>query len=213
MLLPLPFGPIIGESEPKIILASASQTRTNLLSAAGVPHVVEPSNIDEEEFKVSMKGVGAPAIDVAEVLAEAKAMSVSRKKPGKLVVGADQVLVCQDKIFSKPIDRSDAFTQLQALRGQVHELISYAVIVQDSERIWQAFSSAELTVRPDVTDTFLNEYLDAAGTDIFNGPGGYRVESIGVQLFSDINGSHFTVLGLPLLALLEYLRMKSILVT
>ena len=97
------------------------------------------------------------------------------------------------------------------MRGHEHELISYAVIGEDGKRVWHACSNAKLTIRSDATDEFLNEYLDAASADVFNGPGAYKVESLGVQLFSDINGSYYTILGLPLLALLEYLRVKGIL--
>ena len=203
----------IGSANEKIVLASASPTRTFLLTAAGVPHTVEPSRIDEEEFKISMETAGSLPVDIAEVLAEAKATSVSRKVSGELVLGADQVLVFRDTIFSKPVNRGDALKQLQTLRGHEHELISYAVIAEDGKRIWHASSNAKLTIRSDVTDEFLNEYLDAASPDAFNGPGAYKVESLGVQLFSDIDGSHYTILGLPLLALLEYLRVKGILKT
>ena len=201
----------IGHAIKKIVLASASPTRTFLLTAAGVPHTVEPSRIDEEELKISMEAASAPAVEIAEVLAEAKGLNVSRKIPGELVLGADQVLVFRDTIFNKPVNRADALKQLQTLRGHEHELISFAVIVEGETRIWHASSNAKLTIRSDATDEFLNEYLDAASADAFNGPGAYKVESLGVQLFSDISGSHYTILGLPLLALLDFLRVKGIL--
>ena len=204
---------VIGSPERKVILASASYTRRTLLEAAGIPHLVEPSRVDEDELKMSLRAEGAPAVDIAEVLAEAKAMYVSRKHPDAMVLGADQVLAFGQETFDKPNDRKDAFMQLRRLRGHHHELISYAVIVRGGNRIWQAVDRARLIVRADASDEFLNAYLDAAGEDAFNGPGGYRVESLGAQLFSAIVGSHYTILGLPLLALLDYLRANGILET
>ena len=204
---------VIGNPERKVILASASYTRRTLLEAAGVPHLVEPSRIDENELKISLRAEGASAADIAEVLAEAKAIYVSRKHPDAMVLGADQVLAFGQETFDKPIDRKDALMQLQRLRGHYHELISYAVIVRGGDRIWQAVDRARLIVRADASDEFLNTYLDAAGDDAFNGPGGYRVESLGAQLFSAIDGSHYTILGLPLIALLDYLRANGILET
>jgi len=204
---------VIGRPSTEIILASASPTRRLLLERAGVPHSVEPSRIDEDELKASLRSEGASAIGISEVLAEAKAMYVSRKAPGALVLGADQVLAVGQKTLDKPVDRADALKQLKSLRGRRHELISYAVIVCDGVRIWHAVDRAKLTVRPNATDGFLDSYLDTAREDVFNGPGGYRVESLGVQLFSKIEGAHYTILGLPLLALLDYLRMNGILET
>ena len=194
-----------------IVLASASTTRRTLLEGAGVPHIVEPSRVDEDEIKVSLRAEGADGTDIAEVLAEAKAMYVSRKHPERMVLGADQVLECNGATFDKPVDRDYALSQLQTLRGKPHSLISYAVIVRGGQRIWQAVDRATLEIRRDASDTFFNAYLDAAGDDAFNGPGGYRIESLGAQLFSRVDGSHFTILGLPMMALLEYLRANGVL--
>ena len=204
---------VIGSPERKVILASASYTRRTLLEAAGVPHIVEPSRVDEDELKISLRTEGASAVDIAEVLAEAKAMYVSRKHPDAMVVGCDQVLAFGRETLDKPINRKDALMQLRRLRGHHHELITYAVIVRGGNRIWQAVDRARLIVRADASDEFLDAYLDAAGDDAFNGPGGYRVESLGAQLFSTIDGSHYTILGLPLIALLDYLRANGILET
>lgn len=202
----------IGVPGETIILASASQTRRLLLEAAGVPFDIEPSRVDEAEIKLSMLAEGASGIEIAEVLAEAKATYVSRKHPDKMVLGADQVLVCDGDVFDKPVDREDALRQLHALRGRRHELISYAVMVRGGQRIWQGVDRAKLEMRSS-SDAFLQSYLDEVGDDAFNGPGGYRVESLGVQLFSRIDGSHYTILGLPLLTLLDYLRANGILNT
>lgn len=204
---------LIGSSEVSIVLASASITRRNLLESAGVPHTVEPSRVNEDKIKIDLQANGASGSQIAGVLAKAKAVYVSRKHPDKMVLGGDQVLECNGEIFSKPVDRDDALSQLQVLRGKRHSLISYAVIARGGRRIWRAFDRVTLEVRADASDDFLNAYLDAAGDDAFNGPGGYRIESLGAQLFSSIDGSHFTVLGLPLLPLLDYLRVNGVLKT
>lgn len=206
-------GPDDKPGAPAIVLASASATRRTLLEGAGVPHIVEPSRVDEDEIKISLRAEGADGTDIAEVLAEAKAMYVSRKHPEKMVLGADQVLECDGATFDKPVDRDDALSQLRALRVRPHSLISYAVIVRGGQRIWQAVDRATLEIRKDASDAFFNAYLDAAGNDAFNGPGGYRIESLGAQLFSRVDGSHFTILGLPMMALLEYLRANGVLKT
>jgi septum formation protein len=204
---------LIGTPPVSIVLASASITRRRLLGGAGVPHIAEPSRVDEDEIKLSLRAEGATAAEIAEVLAEAKAIYVSRKHPALMVLGADQVLECNGEMFDKPVNRADALAQLQSLRGEKHQLISYAVIVRGGARIWQAMDRATLEIRSDATDAFFNAYLDAAGNDAFNGPGGYRIESLGAQLFSKIDGSHFTILGLPMLALLDYLRANGVLDT
>ena len=202
---------IVGLPNARIVLASASRTRRRLLEDAGVPHIVKPSRVDEDEIKLSLRADGASGVALAEVLAEAKATYVSRKHPDAMVLGADQVLVCEGETFDKPVDREDALRQLQSLRGKRHDLISYAVIVRGGQRIWQAVDTARLQIRADAGDEFLNAYLDAAGGDAFNGPGAYQIESLGVQLFSRIDGSYYTILGLPMLALLGYLRTNGIL--
>ena len=203
----------VGPPAAQIVLASASMTRRRLLEGAGVPHIVEPSRVDEDELKLGLRAEGASGIEMAEVLAEAKARYVSRKHPEAMVLGADQILECEGETFDKPRHRDDALHQLQTLRGKRHDLISYAVIVRGGTRIWQGVDTARLHVRDDASEDFLNAYLEAAGDDAFNGPGGYRVESLGVQLFSKIDGSHYTILGLPMMVLLDYLRANGILMT
>lgn len=202
----------VGAAGDAIVLASASQTRRTLLEAAGVPFEVVPSRVDEDEIKDSMRAEGASGIEIAEVLAEAKARYVSRKFADRMVLGADQVLEFEGRTFDKPVDPDDARRQLRELRGKRHELISYAVIVRGGERIWQGVDRARLHMR-EASDAFIDAYIDAAGPDAFNGPGGYRVESLGVQLFARIDGSHYTILGLPMFALLDYLRANRILMT
>lgn len=202
----------VGDTGEAIVLASASMTRRALLEAAGVPFEVSPARVDEDEIKIAMRAEGASAVEIAEVLAEAKATYVSRKFPGRMVLGADQMLEFEGITLDKPVDRDDARRQLDMLRGRIHTLVSYAVIVRDGERIWQGLDRARMHVR-EMSDGFLEAYLDAAGDDAFNGPGGYRVELLGVQLFARIDGTHYTILGLPMFTLLDYLRANGVLMT
>jgi len=196
----------------EIVLASASRTRRALLDAAGVRFHVEPAWIDEDEIKLSMTAEGGTAANIAETLAEHKARAVSRKFPGVLVLGADQVLDYDGGIMSKPVDRVAAFEQLRALRGADHSLVSCACIVLNGERIWHDLDVAHLRMR-DFSDDFANVYLDAVGDIALEGPGAYRIEGLGAQLFARVTGSHFTILGLPLLPLLDYLRIRGVLMS
>ena len=200
----------VGSPKASIILASTSVSRKRLLEASGVPFEIQAPLVDEGEYKLSLESEGASAAEIAETLAEAKARSVSLRRPDFLVLGGDQVLQCGGLRLDKPVDRSEALSQLQFLRGQRHELISCAVIMRNGQRLWHALDQAVLDMR-DASDMFLDAYLDVA--DSLSGPGAYRVEELGAQLFSNIEGSHYTVLGLPLLPLLDYLRIQRILMT
>lgn len=181
-----------------------------MLRSAGVAVTTDAPVIDETEVKSALKADGAAAADVAETLAELKAMQVSRRHPGGLVIGADQMLQCGDVWFDKPPDRDHARAQLVSLRGKTHELISSAVGVRDGSRLWHHTDKAWLTMRA-FSDAFLQSYLTGSGTDILGSVGAYRLEGAGVQLFSRVEGDFFTVLGLPLLPLLEWLRAQGIL--
>jgi septum formation protein len=193
-----------------LVLASASSARARLLAAAGVEAEVRPARIDEAAVKQSMLAAQAPPRDVADKLAELKAVRVSRNCPGRLVLGADQVLVCGDRMFDKAPDRNAARAQLMALRGCSHELLSAAVIILDGDPVWRHIGIARLTMRP-FSDAFLEGYLDRIGDLAFTSVGCYHLEGIGAQLFSRVEGDYFTVLGLPLLELLGFLRAKGIL--
>lgn len=192
-------------AENTIVLASASPARAGMLAAAGVPFAADPAAVDEASVKHAMKADGAAADAVAEALAALKAQQVARRHPGLLVVGADQMLVCGGRWFDKPGDVAEAREQLLGLRGQTHELVTAAVVVRDAEVLWHHVELARLTVRP-FTEAFLDFYLDAMGGTVRRSVGGYAVEGLGAQLFSRIEGSHYAVLGLPLLPLLDFLR-------
>ncbi|WP_456152001.1 Maf family protein [Azospirillum argentinense] len=194
---------------PTVVLASGSRTRAEMLERAGVRVTLVPAAVDEEEIKLAARAEGAPVEDVAEALAELKAQRVTRKHPGALVIGADQMLECEGRWFDKPADRDAARVQLQDLRGKMHRLVSCAVVIRDGERLWHHVDRARLTMRP-FSDAFLDSYLNAAGDDVLGSVGAYHLEGLGAQLFHRVDGDFFTILGLPLLPLLGFLRVHGV---
>lgn len=188
-----------------LILASASLIRKKLLAAAGLKVRVEPALVDEEAIKRIFQVDRRAAADCALALAEAKARQVAENHPHALVVGADQILVCDKIWLNKPVDLADARAQLQALRGRTHKLVTAVCVVREASRIWHTVNSAKLTMRH-VSDAFLDIYIGAEQAAALGSVGGYRLEERGIQLFSDIQGDYFTILGLPLLELLSFLR-------
>ncbi|MGH6931589.1 MAG: Maf family protein [Dongiaceae bacterium] len=198
-----------GKPTATVVLASASAARARLLRAAGLPIQVDPAAIDEDEIKASLRQAGATAAQLAETLAELKAMRISRRHPGALVVGADQVLQQGDVLFDKPADIAAARRQLTALRGQDHDLVSAVVVVRDGVRLWQHIGQARLTMR-DFSELFLDQYLSNAGGAVLGSVGAYQFEGLGIQLFRRVDGDYFTILGLPLLPLLDFLREQGV---
>ncbi|WP_353858300.1 nucleoside triphosphate pyrophosphatase [Azospirillum formosense] len=194
---------------PTVVLASGSRTRAEMLERAGVRVTLAPAAVDEEEIKLAARAEGAPVEDVAEALAELKAQRVTRKHPGALVIGADQMLECEGRWFDKPADRDAARAQLQDLRGKTHRLVSCAVVIRDGERLWHHVDRARLSMRP-FSDAFLESYLNAAGDDVLGSVGAYHLEGLGAQLFHRVDGDFFTILGLPLLPLLGFLRVHGV---
>lgn len=191
-----------------LLLASTSATRRAMLEAAGVAFETVAAELDEEKAKAGMDAAGFEPRDMAEILAEMKALSVTRA--GALVIGADQILELDDgTILSKPSSRDEAFRQLRMLSGRAHLLHSAAVVVKDGERLWGITESAALSARP-LSDAFLADYLDREYEAIRWSVGGYRIEGLGAQLFERIDGSHFAILGLPLLPLLAFLREQGL---
>ena len=191
-----------------LILASASEARADLLRNAGVDIEIAPARIDEDEVKAALRAEGASARDQADLLAEMKALAISRSRPGALVLGADQILDLAGRAFDKPATRAEARDHLLALRGQRHELLSAAVIARDGAPIWRHVGRARLQMRP-FTETFLDDYLDRVGDAVTKTVGGYMLEGIGAQLFARVDGDYFTVLGLPLIETLGFLRLHG----
>ncbi|CTQ56990.1 Septum formation protein Maf [Roseibium album] len=188
-----------------LVLASGSRIRADLLKNAGLSIDVDPADVDERAVEAPLLKAEFPPEDIASVLAEAKANDVSSRRPGELVIGADQILAFEGERRTKPDDMEAARRQLLAFSGKTHELLSAVVISKDGEAIWRHVSTARLTMR-DLSPAFIGHYLADAGDVVLSSVGAYQLESIGVQLFEKIEGDYFTVLGLPLLPLLAQLR-------
>jgi septum formation protein len=188
-----------------LILASTSTARQRLLRAAGVSFTVETAQVDEVAVIESLAAEKARGHDVADLLAELKAVKVSNRHSGATVIGADQVLSLDGALFQKPETVAAARAQLLRLRGRTHVLSSAACAARDGAVVWRVVDEARLTMRA-FSEAFLDAYLVEAGAEILGSVGAYHVEGLGVQLFSRIEGDAFTIQGLPLLPLLDFLR-------
>jgi septum formation protein len=192
----------------EVILASASAARASLLRQAGVACEAIAAGVVEEEIKRSMRQAGARVEEVATLLAEHKAMRISGRSPGALVIGADQMLECGGAWLDKPADMAEARAHLMTLRGKTHHLVAAAVLTRDGQRLWHHVDRAALVMRP-FSDAFLDSYLAALGPEACRSVGAYQLEGLGAQLFARIEGDYFTILGLPLLPLLATLRQHG----
>ena len=195
-----------------IILASASRARRAMLARSGVAFDVATAPIDESAIKDALRDeagcLTVAAADVAEVLAQAKAMSVSEQNTSAMVIGSDQVLELDGELLSKPEGRAGARRQLRQLSGRAHRLHSAAALAIGGAVVWSHVDTTDLTMRA-LSDEFIDAYLDHAGEDILYCVGAYQIESVGVQLFGAIEGDYFTILGMPLLPLLAELRRRG----
>jgi len=189
-----------------LVLASRSAARRALLEAAGIPIELCPADLDERALEAN--AISQEPTTVAALLARQKAASVAKSNPGRLILGADQTLALGSKRFSKSSDRLAARAQLQALRGRTHELHAAIAFVQDGVVVFEHVETARLTMYA-FSDDFLDAYLDAVGNAVFTSVGGYQLEGLGVQLFERIEGDYFTILGLPLLQALDFLRRQG----
>ena len=191
-----------------LVLASGSATRAAMLRAAAVEFEVVVPRVDEEALKAGLLAEGAPARDIADALAEMKAARVSGRRPEAFVLGCDQTLSCDGRLFSKPATPDEAREQIRTLMGRTHRLHSAAVIYQHEEPVWRHVSEARLTMGR-LSDEWLDGYLARNWEAVRHSVGGYRVEEEGVRLFTRIDGDHFTILGLPLLPLLSFLTLRG----
>jgi septum formation protein len=191
-----------------LILASQSRARQHLLAHAGISFDAVPAELDERQLERS-SGLAAPG-DIAALLAPPNAVAVSHRQPARLLVGADQTLALGQKRFDKPGDRAEARAQLSALAGATHELHSAVAAARDGKVMFEARARARMTMRRLRADE-IDAYLDAAGEAVTASVGGYQLEGLGVHLFEQIEGDHFTIMGLPLLPLLAFLRHERLL--
>ena len=198
----------VWRGEYRLILASQSQARQVLLANAGIPFDAVPARIDERAVQRE-SGLSAPG-EIAGLLAREKACFISSRNPGRYVIGADQTLVLGNRLFSKPSGRAQAADQLRLLAGQTHELHSAVAVARDGQILFSEVSIARMTMRP-LSDEEIRTYLDTAGDAVTTSVGAYQLEGLGVHLFKRIEGDHFTILGLPLLPLLAFLRGQGLL--
>lgn len=198
-----------GTSMP-VVLASGSRFRAAMLRNAGVPFSVDVPGVDEGSVRDSLRAENATTEDVATMLAELKAVAISRRHPDALVIGSDQMLDCGGVWFEKPVDRDHAQATLTALSGKTHRLVTAVVVARAGSRIWHAMDSVTMRMRA-LSPEFIETYLDTVGGDVSSSVGAYQLEGLGAQLFAGVEGDYFTVLGLPLLPLLDFLRTHGVL--
>ena len=201
-------GPAAGQVP--VCLASGSRFRARLLAAAGVPFTVMIPGVDEAAVRESLDAEGASADEVAVALGELKAVAISRRHRDALVIGSDQMLDCNGVWFEKPVDRDHAAATLRALSGRDHRLVTSAVVARGGERIWHTVQTVRMRMRP-LSEAYIDAYLDAVGEEVHASVGAYELEGLGAQLFTAVEGDYFTVLGLPLLPLLDFLRVHGVL--
>lgn len=195
-------------SNLNIILASGSAIRRKILTDAGVPFEVVVKPVDEAAIKASMLAEGAPIRDIADALAEAKAVRVSRQTSG-LVIGADQIMEMDGQLFDKPRDMAEARARLLSMRGKAHHLVGSVVICEDGAPVWRYASRTTLHVRA-FSEAFIDHYLESEGQAVLQAVGAYKFEERGAQLFTKVEGDFFSILGLSLLPVMDYLRTRGV---
>ncbi len=195
-----------------IVLASSSSIRATLLRNAGVRFTAEPARVDEESVKNALLAEGAPARDIADALAELKSMKISTRQPDAMVIGSDQVLELDGQLLSKPESPAGAIDQLRGLSGRTHILFSAVVLCEQSKPVWRHVSRVVMQMR-DLSNGYLEDYVDRNWDRIRYSVGSYNLEEEGVRLFASVRGDYFSVLGMPLLETLNYLTLRGVLDT
>lgn len=197
-----------------LVLASKSKARRSLLASAGIPFEVVPAMIDERAVEAPLRQLGAGASDIARHLARAKALAAGEilaaghERRGRLVLGADQTLSLEGRLFSKPGDRASALAQIEALSGRTHELHSALCLVRNGETLFEAAPIARIRFRP-LHHSFIEAYLEQVGAAVCDSVGAYQIEGLGIHLVEAVEGDHATILGLPLTPLLDFLRKEG----
>ena len=192
----------------QIVLASGSAIRGQMLSNAGIAFEAIVPRVDEEMIKMALQAEQATPRDIADTLAETKARKIGGKHPDKLVIGCDQVLDIEGQILSKPQTPEEVKEQLKALRGKRHSLLSAVVVYHELKPLWRHVGQVRLYMR-DISDSYLNEYVDRNWPSLQSSVGGYKLEEEGVRLFSRIEGDYFTILGLPMIEMINYLTASG----
>lgn len=196
---------MISGGAKRVVLASGSASRRAMLDAAGVYYEAAPADVDEAAIRDAMLAEGAPPREIAAALAEAKARAIAAVHPDAIVIGSDSVVAVDGRLYEKPKSREDAARHLSEFSGREMRLTSAIAVVSDGAVAWQHVEDARLLVRP-LSTHFIASYLDAEWPDIAGCVGCFRMEGVGVQLFAQVQGNHFTILGMPLIPLLGYLR-------
>ncbi|KJS24279.1 MAG: septum formation protein Maf [Hyphomonadaceae bacterium BRH_c29] len=194
-----------------VTLASGSESRRRLLTAAGIDAASVKPNVDEDAMKAGLRAEGMSVRDQAMRLAEMKAVKISQRVPG-LVIGGDQMLALDNEAFDKPKDLSAAADHLRKLSGKAHTLETAIVVCENGEPVWRHLARPRLTMRP-LTEEFIEDYVERVGEPLLSTVGAYQLEGLGAQLFNKIEGDYFSILGLPLLPLLDYLRIRGVITT
>lgn len=196
------------KSQDRLILASGSAIRAQIMEQAGLDFEVISKPVDETAIKEAMLAEGSLMRDIADALAEAKAMRVSLIEQG-YVIGADQIMVMEDQLYDKPKTIDEARERLKSMRGKTHKLMGAVVICYNGQAIWRHLAVTTLTMR-DFTDEFLETYVALEGDNLTRSVGAYRFEGVGSHLFSDVKGDFFSILGLSLLPVLDFLRVRGV---
>ena len=192
----------------RLILASGSFSRRSMLENAGLDFEISPADIDEDALMKAARAAGDDFSKIAQKLADEKAIFVSKKNAGALVIGSDQVIECDGALLQKARDKNQAREKLKNLRGKTHHLVSAVSVAQDGKVLWRCTENAALSMH-DFDDEFLEHYIERAGDILTLCVGAYAIEGLGARLFEKVDGDHFTILGMPLLPLLNYLREEQ----